>query len=77
MTGHLIGSRTYNRTEAGELFPDIAGATLDAWYATALSEGFGKHAMHYPRNNGVLYITGHELHRLAMLARGQGWVIGR
>jgi hypothetical protein len=76
MIGHLIGSRTYSRAEAGELFPDIAGATLDAIYATALSEGFSKHAMHY-RNNGVLYITGYELQRLAILARGQGWVIGR
>ncbi len=77
MALHLILSRTYTRAEAGGLFPDIAGATLDSWYSTAVSEGFSKHAMHYPRNDGVLAITGHELHRLATLARGQGWVIGR
>ncbi len=77
MADHNVRSRVYTKQEAYLLYPDIAQATIDGWYSTAASEGFGKHSMSYPHNDGVLAISGFELHRLYLKAVGKLWCIGQ
>ncbi len=78
MAEHILRTGFYNKAQASAwaLQLGISQGTIDGWFTTAAAEP-QKHAWHRNQGGGELYLSGEEIMRLAMKAKGESWVFGQ